>query len=290
MHKLPRTAMQAALAALLPLSSWAMDEVTVTVRNLTHGVYFTPLIVTAHGEDESLFRVGTEASEALQTMAEGGNIEGLLGEVGGADEDTFDGRDEGLTAPGEAKTARLRVDQEDTPRLSLAAMLLPTNDGFVGLDSIEIPTEPGTYVYYADGYDAGTEANDEIVNGGGANGTPGIPMDPGGNEGSGGTGAAEEDHNTRVHVHRGVLGDTDPDGGISDLDSRVHRWMNPVAEVTIDDDPTQPASTYDQDSVEIVEGPPTRAQMKALIKRREEKVPGSDADDGEAALMRSAFD
>jgi hypothetical protein len=47
------------------------------------------------------------------------------------------------------------------------------------------------------------------------------------------TGAAGPDHNTRVHVHRGVLGDTDPLGGVSDLDSRVHRWQNPVARVVI---------------------------------------------------------
>jgi hypothetical protein len=31
-----------------------------------------------------------------------------------------------------------------------------------------------------------------------------------------------------------VLGDTDPFGGISDLDSTVHRWQNPVAEVIIE--------------------------------------------------------
>ena len=37
----------------------------------------------------------------------------------------------------------------------LAAMLLPTNDGFVGLDSLRIPIIPGRYRYYLLGYDAG---------------------------------------------------------------------------------------------------------------------------------------
>jgi hypothetical protein len=32
-----------------------------------------------------------------------------------------------------------------------------------------------------------------------------------------------------------VAGDTDPAGGISDLDSAIHRWQNPVAEATIED-------------------------------------------------------
>ena len=112
-------------------------------------------------------------------------------------------------------------------------MLLPTNDGFVGLDALKVPRWRGTYTYYVKGYDAGTEANDEIINGGGAPDTPGIPADPGGNSGSGATGAAGDDHNTTVHIHRSTLGDTDLSGGISDLDSRVHRWLNPVARVVI---------------------------------------------------------
>ena len=41
------------------------------------------------------------------------------------------------------------------------------------------------------------------------------------------------DANTTVHIHRGALGDTDAAAGVSDLDSRVHRWLNPVIRVTI---------------------------------------------------------
>jgi len=36
-----------------------------------------------------------------------------------------------------------------------------------------------------------------------------------------------------VHIHRNVLGDADPTGGASDMDKTVHRWLNPVARVTI---------------------------------------------------------
>jgi hypothetical protein len=62
---------------------------------------------------------------------------------------------------------------------------------------------------------------------------PGIPADPGGAAGSGATGVVAVEANPVVHIHRGVLGDTDDSGGISDLDSRVHRWLNPVAELVI---------------------------------------------------------
>ena len=68
----------------------------------------------------------------------------------------------GLLAPGDSATATLDTTAGNT-HLSIVAMLLPTNDGFVGLDSLEIPTTPGTYIYYLNGYDAGTEANDEVI-------------------------------------------------------------------------------------------------------------------------------
>ena len=112
-------------------------------------------------------------------------------------------------------------------------MLLPTNDAFVGLNAVTIPTDPGVYIYNVPAYDAGTEANDELITGGGAPGAAGIPGDPGGLAGTGGSGAAAADNNPNVHIHRNTLGDTDATGGTSDLDSRVHRWLNPVARVIV---------------------------------------------------------
>ena len=96
-----------------------------------------------------------------------------------------------------------------------------------------IPEEAGTYVWHLNAYDAGTEANDEQLTGGGAPGAAGIPADPGGQAGTNGTGVAAADTNPNVHIHRNVLGDTDPTGGESDLDSTVHRWLNPVVRVIV---------------------------------------------------------
>ena len=36
-----------------------------------------------------------------------------------------------------------------------------------------------------------------------------------------------------VHIHRNVLGDSDPLGGASDIDNTVQRWLNPVARVVL---------------------------------------------------------
>ncbi len=165
-------------------------------------------------------------------MAEGGNISGLTRELDDAGANNAVNPAGGLLAPGATAQAELSTDKHNR-YLSVVAMLLPTNDGFAGLDAIRIPRRHGTYTYYVNGYDAGTEANSEIINGGGAPGVPGIPADPGGNSGSGASGVTDSENNTSVHIHRGTLGDMQASGGISDLDSSVHHWLNPVAKVVI---------------------------------------------------------
>jgi hypothetical protein len=47
-----------------------------------------------------------------------------------------------------------------------------------------------------------------------------------------------------VHVHRGIVGDHNLEGGLSDLDSGIHRWLNPVAEVIIE---VQPRRKFKRD-------------------------------------------
>lgn len=222
-----------AAGSLGSMSAMASDRyMSVEVTNLTNAIYFTPLLVSAHNADTHMFQVGTAASISLQAMAEGGDISGLDKDLAAMGANNVVDPAGDVLAPGATATAKLKVDRHNR-FLSLAAMLLPTNDGFVGLDAISIPRKRGTYTYYLNGYDAGTEANDEIINGGGAPGTPGIPADPGGNGGTGGSGVTGSDHNTTVHVHRGIVGDTDATGGASDLNSAVHQWINPVAKVQI---------------------------------------------------------
>lgn len=211
-------------------------DLTVTLTNTTNASYFTPLLMTAHDETIHLFKLGQTASTELQAMAEGGDISGLQTAVGGVDDDTVADPAAGVLGPGSSTTASLNTDTTGNTVLSLVAMILPTNDGFVGLDSLVIPDTPGTYVFYLNAYDAGTEINDELVVGGagGAPGTPGIPADPGSLAGSNGTGVATSEDNATVHIHRGVLGDTDNSSGLSDLDSTAHRWLNPVAKLVIE--------------------------------------------------------
>jgi hypothetical protein len=223
-------------AGILSVLSTASNaaELNISITNLTQGIHFTPLIVAAHNADTSIFKVATTASTELQAMAEGGDISGLDTMLMAAGADIMSNPAEGLLAPaGQTMTTLSTTDGNGY--LSLTGMMLPTNDGFVGLDSWHIPTEAGTYTIWLNAYDAGTEANDEMIvaGAGGAPGTAGIPAAPGGNAGTNGTGVSDAQANAHVHVHRGALGDDDLAGGKSDLDNRVHRWLNPVAKVTV---------------------------------------------------------
>jgi len=224
-------AVVAASVSAFPNANATQFEVAIT--NLSNAIYFTPFLAAAHPAGNNLFMPGQPASASLQAMAEGGDISGLLGDVNAIGATVVENPAAGLLAPASSVRFSMNTDGTSNDRLSLVAMLLPTNDGFAGLNGIEIPTDPGTYVFDVPAYDAGTEANDELLTGGGSPGVPGIPADPGGLMGTGGTGAATADANTTVHIHRGSLGDTDDAAGISDLDSRVHRWLNPVLRVTI---------------------------------------------------------
>lgn len=218
-------------AGLMAMNASAAD-LEIKVTNLTQGIYFTPLIIAAHTDDANMYQVGMAASTELQAIAEGGDISGMSTLLGSISADVVENPAAGLLAPG-ASTETMLMSADSNTVLSLVSMLLPTNDGFVGLDSWTIPEEAGTYTMYLKAYDSGTEANDEIVNGGGAPGAAGIPMDPAMNNGTGAMGVTDMEETQVVHVHRGVLGDTDSAGGYSDLDSTKHRWLNPVAKVTI---------------------------------------------------------
>lgn len=213
-------------------SAFAVN-VMVEVTNLTEGIHFTPLLVAAHDDQTHLFQEGDMASGALQAMAEGGDLSGLTAQLDAAGALYATDPAGGLLAPGDTATAMLDVRSADQAHISVVGMLLPTNDGFVGLEGQMIPHGYGVHTYYLNAYDAGTEGNDEIVNGGGAPGTPGIPADPTGYGGMDATGLSVVDFNPRVHIHPGVVGDDDPHGGRSDLDPSIHRWLNPVAKVTV---------------------------------------------------------
>lgn len=222
------------LCTAIGASSAVAADLTVQIVNATRGLHFTPLLVTAHPDGSSLFASGETASSALVQMAEGGDISGLEMMLAATSATSASNPAGGLLAPGATASASLNGGAGTAnSRLSVVAMVLPSNDGFIGLNAIEIPAEPGTYQYTLPVYDAGSENNDEIA-GSGMPGQPGFPVPPPLQAGTdtGGTGRSGSPEGF-VHIHRGSLGDTDPAGGVSDIDSTKHRWLNPAARLIL---------------------------------------------------------
>lgn len=148
----------------------------VTVTNLTGGQPFTPPAVALHRPSVELFSVGEPANEAVRQVAENGALGPLLDLADSADAVRGAGvftTDDGPTPlvpeadPGDTGlpyfgAVEVSADSSAT-HLSLVAMLIATNDGFVGLDTVALPDAVGeSHTHYAPGYDAGTEENTEL--------------------------------------------------------------------------------------------------------------------------------
>jgi hypothetical protein len=110
--------------------------------------------------------------------------------------------------------------------LSVLSMLICTNDGFMGVNSVRLPQEVGGIATrYAGAYDAGTEINTEDF----ADLVPPCPALTGVMSGDPGTGMSDPAlaEGGTVRVHPGIAGD-------DDLDAGIHGWMDPVARVEIE--------------------------------------------------------
>lgn len=206
-----------ALSTTLSLAQEATARAyDVKITNITAASQFTPVLAVAHSRRASLFTLGNAPRTALAVLAETGNTADLQsrllgnGNVGTADTFTPDGSP--LTFAGE--TLEFTIETEENFRyFSMAAMILPTNDSFAALDTVALPIS-GSVSYYALGYDAGSEMNDEMcVN------IPG-PTCGGSGDFSGLNGEGF------VHISPGIHGK-------GDLDNAVYDWRNPIAKVEI---------------------------------------------------------
>ena len=135
----------------------------VKVTNVTYNQSFTPILAATHRPGVYMFREGTQASSELQTLAEFGDVAPLMGVLASTSGVHDMVSTAGLLTRG--VTTEFEITSGTTSafmRLSLAAMLIPTNDAFFGLET-DLPSDLGEMkVVYAYAYDAGTEANDEL--------------------------------------------------------------------------------------------------------------------------------
>ncbi len=128
------TALLVSASLLTSANAIASDrDISVEITNITNATYFTPLLVAAHDQDTRLFKLSGPASDHLQAMAEGGDITGLIEDLEAAGNEYIADPAAGLLAPGASTEAVFNRPGKKHRFLSIVAMLLPTNDGFVGL-------------------------------------------------------------------------------------------------------------------------------------------------------------
>jgi hypothetical protein len=208
----------ALVGALVFTSSQAFarggNDYHVTITNLTHAIIFTPVLVASHRRPVTVFELGAPASDDLRALAESGNVEPMTDTLEG-NSDVVDVQNSGgPLLPGKSVTVIVSAAR-GAKFISVGSMILPTNDGFIGLNSAEV-SKRGSSTYFSPGYDAGSEINDELC----AN-------IPGPHCGGGGLSPGDDPVTEGyVHVHRGIH-------GIADLNAAVYDWRNPVARNTV---------------------------------------------------------
>ena len=193
----------------------------INVTNLTNNQPLSPLAVIVHKRDFRAWHIGMPASAGIERLAEGGDSSVLLQMEAGSTPDTNTAMGNGLILPGTTDSVTINSNIGGEVELTVASMLVNTNDGFTGASAVDIASmpfnEPLTLLLHT--LDAGTEANDELA----AN----LPGPAGGGEGFN---MNRNDRNF-ITLHPGVISTAD---GLetSALDGS-HRFDNPVARLTI---------------------------------------------------------
>ena len=142
----------------------------VTIANLAAGQPLTPPLVVLHGAEASLVEAGAPASEGLQQLAENGNAQVLVDALSGAEGvGSVAVGEHPIVAggiPGAAEIPSVATLEVSGPAeaglISVASMLICTNDGFSIVHDAPLPSEVGeTATFFSHAYDAGTEINTE---------------------------------------------------------------------------------------------------------------------------------
>jgi hypothetical protein len=224
----------------------------VAVTNLTHGEFAQPgdicrtgqimglFAFATHKPNFRLFELGKPVSGELAILAEAGapfllvnalaadpNVEKAFSVPAAEDfpAKLFDG----VLCAG--NTLKFTVKARLGHRLSMAAMVFPSNDAFIALNGVKLPQTGGPIELFSPAYDAGSESNDELCDH-----IPSVPGLPGCHTPADtNTDPTKPDPNTAggpgigegyAHIHSGIH-------GIGDLPSFLWDWRNPVARITI---------------------------------------------------------
>lgn len=251
MHRSQRRLGSLAAAAgltlsLAPAASAEVRDYQVRITNLTSGQPLSPPVLATHRAVGALWHPSREASTGIKEIAENGNfspladdlrkrrVAGRIFDYGvGFSSPMFPGPLVPTGRPGAATfpasvTMHIRADSRRAPRLSVATMLVCTNDGFTGLDGYRLPAKVGRRVTVkAPAYETQSERNTEVL----ADIMPPCQGLIGVRSPSGAPGTAQSNpalaESGAIIPHKGVIGG-------NELDPALHGWgPNPVVKFTI---------------------------------------------------------
>jgi hypothetical protein len=188
----------------------------VSVTNITNGQPLSPVAVMLH-DSAVLWQVGMPASNAVELMAESGDVSGLISTADILASSTG----MGVIPPGGNEVIAVTINDRTENYLSIATMLVNTNDAFSGLVNYDLSllAVGEAITMRLPVWDAGTEANTETA--------LTIPGPAGNGEGFN---MARESRNT-VAFHSGVV--TADDGLTGSALSVLHKFDQPVITVSI---------------------------------------------------------
>ena len=235
-----------ALTCGIPAEASHEGSYRVIVQNLTNGQAFSAPILATHTKEVRFFTLGEPASKELQAIAENGDTSLLSAALMGNNEvyNVVEASDPLVPASNPGNTAfsdwtDLHVlAQANFQYLSMATMLIATNDGFTGFNEVMLP-ENGSKIVFTSAYDAGTEINTQSFGD-----IPEAAQTLLGVFSKDGTMGTEMSNpllaeNGVITYHPGiqepnvselVSGKPFPSG---DLTPAVNGWTNPVAKITI---------------------------------------------------------
>lgn len=196
---------------------WAAARYEIKITNLTRGQQFTPILATSHKASVRLFEPGRPASAELSTLAEEGNTAPLAAALTATVGVGSVVSGNSLTNPG-ATTTLVVQGRRGYARLSMAAMLIPTNDTFFAVNSVKLPRGDEVWSLAVPAYDAGSERNDERCVS-----IPGPNFAECGGSGGGAKAGGGEGY---VHISAGIH-------GVGDFKPADRDWRNPVARITV---------------------------------------------------------
>ena len=200
-----------------------MFEITLT--NLTEGEptlggqILSPPIFAVHPAGVNIAPVGEAAIPALVALAENGDASGLAAIAAGVNADVV--AIDAIVPPGGTVTVTVTADMINSS-LSVASMLVSTNDGFIAATDVALFDEDGMPVSMdleLIAYDAGSEENTEL-----ASDIPGpVGLDPA---------VDPEGSNARVPSEGGVIAPHEGIQGVGDV-GEAFAWAEPTAMLSI---------------------------------------------------------